>query len=311
LPESLLQDEVRLEHRAVVETFRQRIIGQDSACERAARLVTTFKAGLNDPNRPLGVLLLCGPTGVGKTELAKTLSGYLFGHGEKTDRLIRLDMSEYSAPGAADRLLLGSGGKPSAWIERVRQHPFSVVLLDEIEKAAPEVFDVFLNVFDEGRLTDRYGRVTIFRSAILLMTSNLGASRHGSLGFGDRPPAFEAEAMSFFRPEFFNRLDDVVTFQPLNEAVVREITRKELGEVAQREGPRKARLRLLWSDPLVNHLTQVGFDRRYGARPLQRAIEREVVASLARFLVDHPTLCDREVAVDLDAEQRVVFTFGN
>lgn len=169
---------------------------------------------------------------------------------------------------------------------------------------------MFLNVFDEGRLTDRYGRLTIFRSAIVIMSSNLGASRHGSLGFAERPPAYEAEAMAFFRPEFFNRLDAVVTFQPLSDAVVLEITRKELAELGKREGLQKARLRLRWTDRLARHLAESGFDRRYGARPLQRTIEREVVAPLARFLVEHPTLRDADIEVDWSKKDGAVFALA-
>src|SRR5581483_11502629 len=137
-----------------------------------------------DPNRPVGALLFCGPTGVGKTEMAKALSRYFFGHGEQGDRLVRLDMSEYTGFGGAERLMTKPDGRPSELIEKVRQQPFVVLLLDEIEKADPQVFDVLMGVFDEGRLTDRVGRLTIFRSAIIVLTSNLGASRQTSFGFG-------------------------------------------------------------------------------------------------------------------------------
>ena len=148
----------------------------------------TFKAGLNDPHRPVGVLLFCGPTGVGKTELARALADFFFGHGDKADRLIRLDMSEYAGAGAADRLLTQPDGQPSGLIRDIRQKPFAVVLLDEIEKADAEVFDVLMGVFDEGRLTDRFGRTATFRSAIIVMTSNLGGEKQASFfGFSEKP----------------------------------------------------------------------------------------------------------------------------
>jgi ATP-dependent Clp protease ATP-binding subunit ClpC len=217
-------------------------------------------------------------------------------------------MSEYTGSGAAQRLVLQSDGQPSNLIKQIRQQPFVVLLLDEIEKADPEVFDVLLSVFDEGRLTDRYGRTAIFRSAVILMTSNLGAGKHETLGFGKEARVhYDAEALAFFRPEFYNRIDAVVTFQPLQPETIRAITRKELGEIGQREGLTKARLRLTWTEPLVAHLSRAGFDPRYGARPLQRTLETLVVAPLARHLLDRPTLRDAEVQADLGEQGEVVF----
>ena len=183
LPELFLRDEMLLSVDEVRERFAAQIIGQPDATAAAARLVATIKAGLNDPNRPQGVLLFCGPTGVGKTALARSLVDYCFGAGGQKDRLVRLDMSEYSGWGAAQRLLQNAQGQPAPWIERVRRQPFCVVLFDEIEKAAPEVFDVLLSLLDEGRLTDRFGRVTWFRSAIVIMTSESRRERSRQRGF--------------------------------------------------------------------------------------------------------------------------------
>lgn len=182
LPKKFLRDDEPLPIEEIEQHFRTRVVGQEEAVRAAANVVAAFKAGLNDPQRPLGVLLFAGPTGVGKTELAKTLSDYLFGHGQQTDRLVRLDMSEYSSGDAAERLLSKPDRTPSDLIARVRQQPFVVVLLDEVEKAHPDVFDVLLGLFDEGRLTDRHGRTTNFKSVILVMTSNLGANNDGRLG---------------------------------------------------------------------------------------------------------------------------------
>src|SRR5262249_46929422 len=159
----------------------------------------------------------------------------------------------------------------------VRQQPFTVLLLDEGEKADPEVFDVLLNVFDEGRLTDRYGRLTTFRSAVIVMTSNLGAGKQEPFGFGREPAGrYDIEALKCFRPEFFNRIDAVVTFQPLERETILRITRKELSDLGKREGLTKAGLRLTWSERLVEHLAKEGFDSRYGARLLQRTLESQV-----------------------------------
>ncbi len=305
LPEIFLRDDFPLEYEEALDAFRQQVIGQEQSCETAAHLVTTFKAGLNDPNRPLGVFLFCGPTGVGKTELARAVARYFFGHGEQSDsngrredRLVRLDLSEYAGWGAAQRLLTGTDGEPSEFIRKVRQQPFCVVLLDEIEKADPEVFDALLSVFDEGRLTDRYGRVTTFRSAVIIMTSNLGADKLEGVGFEAKDtPSYSREAMNFFRPEFFNRIDAVVQFNPLSKGMMRQITAKELGEIAGREGFQRNNLRLVWSEELIEKLIAAGFDQRYGARPLQRAIESLVVAPLAKHLLANPELKNTTIRI--------------
>ncbi len=307
LPELFLRDDWPLARETVIADFRTHIIGQEGPIAEAANLVITFKAGLNDPNRPIGVLLFCGPTGVGKTELARTLARYFFGAGDKADRLIRLDMSEYAGPGAGDRLLTQADGHPSALIRSIREQPFNIVLLDEIEKADPIVFDVLMGLFDEGRLTDRFGRTAIFRSAVVIMTSNLGSDQQGSFGFGGTVIAdHEAHAMEYFRPEFFNRMDGVVNFAPLNAEHIQSITRKELAEIASREGLTKSKLQLQWTDEVVTRLAQTGFDRRYGARPLQRTIERLVIAPLSRFLLANPGLTNCTLQLNLRDDKEIV-----
>jgi ATP-dependent Clp protease ATP-binding subunit ClpC len=312
LPELFLRDEITLKREDVLAWFTERVIDQPEACEAATNVVMTVKAGLNDPNRPPAVLLFCGPTGVGKTHMAQALATYFFGNaeaaplaraaglsvdqqarsaskGQTTDRLFRLDMSEYGGFDAVYRLLGPPQGEPGELVKRVRRQPFSVLLLDEIEKAAADVFDTLMGVFDEGRLTDQYGRVTNFRSTIIVMTSNLGAGMSRSVGFGGEQSgvAYKDAAMRFFRPEFFNRMDQVVTFRPLLPESVKAITRRELDAITKREGLLRGGVKVAWSAALVDRLAGIGFDPRYGARPLQRAVEREVVAPLAKWLLEH------------------------
>jgi len=301
LPEIFLRDDLLLPLPEVRSRFEVQIIGQPTATQAAARLVTTIKAGLTDPGRPMGVFLFCGPTGVGKTALAKTLVDFCFNAGAQKERLVRLDMSEYSGWGAAERLLQNPQGQPAAWIERVRRQPFCVVLFDEIEKAAPEVFDVLLSLLDEGRLTDRFGRVTWFRSAIVIMTSNLGSNAPASAGFSSSDiPSFESEIAKFFRPEFFNRLDAIITFKPLSRDEVEAITRKELSDLGSREGFASVGIKLTWTDRLVAAVAAEGYDHRLGARPLQRALERIVVTPLARWKVANPLVRDTTLHLDVD-----------
>jgi ATP-dependent Clp protease ATP-binding subunit ClpC len=317
LPEWLICDDLPIDRDRLIDTLRCRVIGQEDAVQAVARLVMTFKAGLIDPGRPLGVYLFCGPTGVGKTELARALAHVLFGHGQpepgvtvarvREERLLRLDMSEYAGYNAVERLLGPPDGEPGLLVRRLRQQPFSMVLLDEIEKASADVFDLLLGALDEGRLTDRYGRTTWFRSSVIIMTSNLGADEQRSLGLVQSDaPRYEDVSRKFFRPEFFNRLDEVVTFQPLGPETIHAITTKELNEIAEREGIRRMGLSLGWTDRLVAHLAHVGFDARYGARPLQRVMERSVVAPLARFLLEHPTLRNAALTADCTDQGAVV-----
>jgi ATP-dependent Clp protease ATP-binding subunit ClpC len=312
IPELFLRDDLPFDAKDPRGYFQSQVIGQDAPCQTAVNLITMFKAGLNDPNRPLGVLLFCGPTGVGKTELARAIARYLFGHGESADeRLIRLDMSEYAESFSAERLL-GTPHEPSDLIKKIRRQPFSVVLFDEIEKASPDVFDVLLGLFDEGRLTDSFGRVTWFRSAVIILTSNFGAYKQNVAGFvGERYPSYQTEALSFFRPEFFNRIDDVVSFQTLSAAIIRQITEKELASIADRDGLKHNAITLKWSAALVEHLSQAGFDKRYGARPLQRTIERLVIAPLSRYLIANSKLRRIQLALDFDSNDRVTVELLN
>ncbi len=308
LPELFLRDDLPLAAGELEDFFRARILGQDEAVGKLLRAVKVFKAGLNDPARPVAALLLAGPTGVGKTASARALAEFCFG---ARDPLLRLDMSEFQSEFQVERLIGSPDGGPGSLVQHLRERPFSVVLLDEIEKAHPVFFDVLLAVLDEGVLADAWGRVTDFRNSILVMTTNLGTRRGGSLGFGGEAPLrYEAAVREHFRPEFFNRLDQVIEFSPLGAEAVLGIARKELGELAAREGLRRRGLRLEFTEALVRHVAEVGFDPVYGARPLQRAIEERVVGPLSRRLLRLGSLSGAALLVDFAGGQVVLETHG-
>jgi ATP-dependent Clp protease ATP-binding subunit ClpA len=299
MPELLLRDDRLLDADTLASHFAGRILGQEDALEKVLSVVKVFKAGLNDPDKPVAALLFAGPTGVGKTATVRALAEYFFGAGSRLNPLIRLDMSEFQHPAQVGRLIGSGAGDPGRLVREIRERPFSVLLLDEIEKAHPAFFDALLSVLDEGRLVDAFGRVTDFRNAVVVMTTNLGTSNRPSLGFREEETfRVDDEIRSFFRPEFFNRIDRVLTFQPLNPDTVRAIARKELKETTAREGFRRRGIRLRFTENLVDWLSEEGFDPVYGARPLQRVIERRVVGPLAKHLLEHRDLKDCTLVLD-------------
>jgi energy-coupling factor transporter ATP-binding protein EcfA2 len=286
LPEFMLLDERALDLDDVARTLSERVLGQDAAVRRVAEVIAITKAGMASPKKPLGTFLFVGPTGVGKTELARALSAFLFGD---EARMIRLDMSEYSGPDAFAKLI-GDGNEEGALSGPVRQQPFSVVLLDEIEKAHASAFDVLLQVLGEARLTDAAGRVTRFQNTIVIMTSNLGVDTlRPSIGFGGGGAAsagqhFRREAERFFRPEFLARVDELIPFGSLDPGVVRRLAARELEGVRARWGMARPGVSFEYDPELAGWLVERGFDPKYGARPLKRVVERAVVWPLAERL---------------------------
>jgi hypothetical protein len=267
----------------LVTSLTRRVIGQPAAVEAIADVLGIAKARLNEPDRPLASLLFLGPTGVGKTQCAKATAEYLFGDPE---RVIRFDMNEFVEPGAAARLI-GTFAHPEGLLtSAVRRQPFGVVLFDEIEKAYPEVFDLLLQVLGEGRLTDSLGRTTDFSNTLIILTSNLGVrDAAGRLGFGDTtrpdPRVFTKAAEKFFRPEFFNRLDRIVPFNPLGRDEVRQIARLAIEDVLSREGLARRKCCLRIDDETLDRVAESGYSAQYGARALKRSIERQLTHPVA------------------------------
>ncbi|TWI02862.1 ATP-dependent Clp protease ATP-binding subunit ClpB [Luteimonas cucumeris] len=295
------------------DALHTRVVGQDEAIKAVSDSVRRSRAGLSDPDRPSGSFLFLGPTGVGKTELCKALAEFLF---DSSDAMVRIDMSEFMEKHAVSRLV----GAPPGYVgyeeggyltEAVRRRPYSVILLDEVEKAHPDVFNILLQVLDDGRLTDGQGRTVDFRNTVIVMTSNLGSHQIQELAGDDSAEAYtqmKAAVMgvvqAHFRPEFINRLDDIVVFHPLDKAQIRQIARIQMRGLEKRLGERGIRLDV--TDKAFDLLGNVGFDPVYGARPLKRAIQQQLENPLAQKILSGEFGNGDTVRVDAEAG-RLVF----
>jgi ATP-dependent Clp protease ATP-binding subunit ClpC len=298
LPVDLIAPERSLDTQAIATHLRKGVVGQDHACEIAARVIARLKAGLDDPQRPVGALLFAGPTGVGKTELAKQLARYLFTDAE---RLVRVDMSELVTGAAIARLITPSPAGTSL-ADRIRRQPLSVVLFDEIEKADAAAFDLLLGVVGEGRLTDAVGRLVDFRMSLIVMTTNLGAGAPAPAGFSatDQQVGDHAAAIrQFFRPELLGRIDSIIGFKPLAPSALEKIVELELDKLRKRPGFLARGLRLEMTPGARAKLASLGHDPKLGARPLRRTIEDLVVAPIAERMARDPAW--REATIRITA----------
>jgi ATP-dependent Clp protease ATP-binding subunit ClpB len=284
------------------EILEQRVIGQDEAIAKVAHAIQMHRAGLTDPNRPIGSFLFLGPTGVGKTEVAKTLADFLF---NDSKRMVRIDMSEYMEKHAVSRLI----GAPPGYVgyeeggqltEQVRRHPYSVLLFDEIEKAHPDVFNIFLQILDEGRLTDSQGRTVSFKNCIIIMTSNIGSDIIlQSKGLTDTvKDSVEQLLHKTFRPEFLNRIDAIAFFKRLAEGDIARIAKIQLSELEKRLSEKSIHVTV--TPAVIEKLTTEGYEPEFGARPLKRAIQNLITVPLSRYILKHPTISTITIDVKND-----------
>ncbi|AGO16411.1 ATP-dependent chaperone ClpB [Glaesserella parasuis] len=291
------------------EVLHKRVIGQSEAVDAVANAIRRSRAGLSDPNRPIGSFLFLGPTGVGKTELCKTLANFLF---DDQDAMVRIDMSEFMEKHSVSRLV----GAPPGYVgyeeggyltEAVRRRPYSVVLLDEVEKAHPDVFNILLQVLDDGRLTDGQGRTVDFRNTVVIMTSNLGShliqENAENMSYDEMKTIVMNVVGQHFRPEFINRIDETVVFHPLDKENIRAIARIQLERLIKRMAERGYEVTV--TDAAVDHIGEAGFDPLFGARPLKRAIQQELENTLAQQILSGKLLPNSPVTVDY-REGRVV-----
>jgi len=293
------------------EQLHNKVIGQDEAVVAVANAIRRSRAGLADPNRPIGSFLFLGPTGVGKTELTKALAGYMF---DTESAMVRIDMSEFMEKHSVARLV----GAPPGYVgyeeggyltEAVRRKPYSVILLDEIEKAHPDVFNILLQVLDDGRLTDGQGRTVDFKNSVIIMTSNLGSDiiqeQAGNNDYDELKNKVMGVLHNEFRPEFINRIDETVVFHPLAHSHIKEIADIQLSKLRERLTETGYLLEL--TDAALERIAASGFDPVYGARPLKRAIQQTIENPLAQKLLNNDFQPGSIIVIDADAEG-LVFT---
>jgi ATP-dependent Clp protease ATP-binding subunit ClpB len=292
------------------DALHNRVVGQDEAVVAVSNAIRRSRAGLSDPNRPIGSFLFLGPTGVGKTELCKSLAGFMF---DTEDAMVRIDMSEFMEKHSVSRLV----GAPPGYVgyeeggyltEAVRRKPYSVILLDEVEKAHPDVFNILLQVLDDGRLTDGQGRTVDFKNTVVIMTSNLGSDviqdKHEQSQYDEMKAMVMNVVGQHFRPEFINRVDDIVVFHPLGKEQIKSIAKIQLATLRQRLADKGYKLEL--SGTALDKIADFGFDPVFGARPLKRAIQIQIENPLAQKLLAGDILPESTIRIDVDGDELVV-----
>ncbi len=314
----MLEDEADKLKR-MEEFLHNRVIGQDEAVKKVSHAIRRSRVGIGDPNRPIGSFIFLGPTGVGKTELTKALAEFMF-NDEKA--MIRVDMSEYMEKHSISKLV----GSPPGYVgydesgqltEAVRHRPYSVILFDEVEKAHPEVFNLLLQVLDEGRLKDSKGRYVNFKNCIIVLTSNIGSqfiSKMESFGFSSKPESDYGDMKDkvmhslkdFFRPEFLNRLDEIIVFDVLSKEMISKIVKIQLESLVERL--RTKNVVLKYSDSAVQKIAELGFDPHYGARPIKRVIQKEVLNPIALAIVSNMNKKEKTVILDVKKGELVLDT---
>ena len=303
------------------DRLRLRVVGQDEAIEAVSNAVRRARAGIQDPNRPIGSFIFLGPTGVGKTELARALAEFLF---DDENAMIRIDMSEYQERHTVSRLI----GAPPGYVgyeeggqltEAVRRKPYSVILFDEVEKAHPEVFNLLLQLLDDGRLTDSHGRTVDFRNSVVIMTSNIGSVHIQEMlkEKAKKPDAYWVSSneelkekimedlKSFFRPEFLNRVDEIIVFNPLTKELLKQIVEIQVSRMKKYIREKNVDIKL--TDSAKEYFADIGFDPVYGARPLKRALQKEILNLLAMKILDRTFQEGDTVVVDF-ADEKITFT---
>jgi len=292
------------------DRIHQRVIGQEEAIEAVSSTIRRARAGLQDPNRPLGSFLFLGPTGVGKTELARALAEFLF---DDEQAIVRIDMSEFMEKHSVSRLI----GAPPGYVgyeeggyltEAVRRRPYSIILLDEVEKAHPEVFNVLLQVLDDGRLTDGQGRTVDFKNAVIIMTSNIGSQWITDLtdkDYDEMKRRVSEAVKTHFKPEFINRIDDIIIFRSLSAENIKEIVKLQLNYLTKRAAERN--IALAYTDKLKDMIAKEGYDPTYGARPLKRIIQKKIQDALALMILKGEVKDGQKITIDANAKGEVTF----